>query len=121
MSNEKEAPQVAHKKKVIFRTYQTIWYVLWVVEVLLAFRVMLKMVGANPLSGFANFVYTISDVFALPFAGIFGATIAGVSVFEWSSFFAMGVYALLAYAIVRLIKLIKPTSKEEVDQSLNTQ
>src|SRR5688572_22512241 len=79
--------EIYDTKKSIFRTYQVVWYILGVIEVLLAFRVALKILGANPLSGFTNLVYTLSDPFALPFAGVLGVSIAPAtgSIFEWST------------------------------------
>ncbi|MDO8269898.1 MAG: hypothetical protein Q7T54_04485, partial [Candidatus Levybacteria bacterium] len=48
-----EAPQkVYEKKKTIFRFNQIIWYVLGVIEVLLVFRLVLKVLGANAYVGF---------------------------------------------------------------------
>src|SRR5438309_1116888 len=92
-----EHPQKAYtKKKAIFRIYQVIWYILGVVEVLLIIRVILKALGANPLSGFTNLIYTISNPLALPFKGIFQTAVVEGSVFEWSTLIAGVVYALVA-------------------------
>ncbi len=117
-----EAPQkVYHKKKAIFRTYQVIWYILGAIEILLGFRVALKTLGANPLSGFTHLIYTLSDPLALPFSGILSATVSGSSVFEWSTFFAVAVYALVAYGLVELMQFVKPVTKEEVEQGVDSQ
>lgn len=117
-----ESPQKTYDtKKVIFRTYQVIWYILGVIEVLLAFRILLKLVGANALSGFTDFIYTVSGPFAIPFAGILGVTSSLNSIFEWSTFIAMAVYAIAAYGIVSLLQLIKPTNPEEVSQHVDNQ
>lgn len=111
-----EAPQkVFDKKKKIFRLYQVIWYVLGVIEVLLTFRIILKLLGANPLSGFTSFIYAISNPFALPFAGILGITGSLGMIFEWSTLIAMAVYAIVAYGIVTLFQLVKPANQEEVE------
>lgn len=106
-------------KKVIFRTYQVIWYILGVLEVLLAFRILLKMLAANPSSGFARLIYGLTDVFALPFYGLFGITVANGSIFEWSTIVAGIVYALLAYGIVQLLQIMKPTNPAEVNESVD--
>lgn len=112
-----EHPQkVYEKKKTIFRTYQVIWYILGVIEVLLAFRVVLKMLGANPNSSFVNLVYLISDPLALPFSGIFRVGVSQGAVFEWSTLVAMAVYALVAFGIIQLMQLAKPTTPQEVEQ-----
>lgn len=108
-------------KKAIFRTYQVIWYILGVIEVLLTFRIMLKLLGANAQSGFADFIYTVSNPLALPFAGILGITGGTVSYIEWSTLIAMAVYAIIAYGIVALFQMVKPTNQEEVNQSVDNQ
>lgn len=108
-------------KKAIFRTYQVIWYILGVIEVLLAFRVMLKLLGANAQSGFTDFIYAVSNPLALPFAGILGITGGTVTFIEWSTLIAMAVYAIVAYGIVALFQLVKPTNQEEVNQSVDNQ
>ena len=41
--------------KPLFKGTQVVWYVLSVIEVILAFRFMLKLLGANPEAGFTKF------------------------------------------------------------------
>jgi uncharacterized membrane protein len=88
-----------------------IWLVLGIFEVLLAFRFFLKLLGANPNSGFTEFVYSVSGPLSAPFSGIFSApTTEGditTSVFETSTLVAMVVYALLAWGIIKLATLNK--------------
>lgn len=116
-----EPPQKVYQtKKAIFRTYQVIWYILGLIEVLLGFRIFLKMLGANPFSGFTDLIYSVTDPLALPFYGIFGVTVTDRSVFEWSTIVAGIVYALLAYGIIQLMQLVKPTNPREVEQSVDT-
>lgn len=116
------SPQKEYQaKKAIFRTYQIIWYILGVIEVLLAFRVVLKLLGASTQSGFTSFIYSISSPFALPFAGILGITGISEMVLEWSTLIAMAVYAIIAYGIVALFQLVKPTNPEEVEQNVDNQ
>ena len=107
------------KKKAIFRTYQVIWYILGVIETLLAFRIALKSLGAYPFSGFTKFIYALSDPLALPFSGILGVTVNAGSVFEWSTFIAIAVYALIAYGIVEFLQFAKPVTPEEVEQGVD--
>lgn len=115
-----EHPQkVFNKKRTIFRTYQIIWYILAVIEILLGFRVTLKALGASQTSGFTSFVYALSDPFALPFAGILRTTINNLSVFEWSTIIAAIVYLVVAYGIVHLMQMVKPVTPKEVEQSVD--
>ena len=117
-----ESPQRTYQaKKVIFRSYQIIWYILGVIEVLLAFRVVLKLLGASTLSGFTNFIYAISRPFALPFFGILRTTASSDLVFEWSTLIGMVVYVIIAYGLVELFQLVKPTNPEEVEQTVDNQ
>lgn len=116
-----EHPQkVYNKKKTIFRTYQVIWYILGVIEILLTFRVLLKMLGANINSPFVSLIYIITDPLAGPFKGVFGVGINQTgALFEWSTLVAMAVYALIAYAIMQLMQLVKPTNPQEVEQKVD--
>lgn len=106
-------------KKAIFRTSQVVWYVLGIIEVLLAFRIALRLVGANPFSSFVNMIYALSDPFALPFQGVLGSTISSNSVLEWSTFVAMLVYLIGAAGLLEFMKFIKPTNPEEVEQNVD--
>lgn len=112
--------KVFQKKKTIFRAYQIIWYILAVIEILLAFRMVLKALGANPFSGFATFIYALSGPFAGPFNGLFNVSVTQTgAVFEWSTIIAAAVYALVAFGIVQLIQMAKPVTKQEVEQTVD--
>lgn len=73
---------------------------------LLTFRFFLLLLGANPVSGFVNFIYRTSEVVMAPFDGIFPTQAGedGVHILDFSALFAIIVYALLAYWMSRLIK-----------------
>lgn len=116
------SPQKAYgTKKAIFRLYQVIWYILGVVEVLLASRIILKLIGANLNSGFTSFIYSISAPLTSPFRGVLGETASLTNVIEWSTIIAMAVYAVVAFGLVKLFQLIKPTTEHEVNQAVNNQ
>lgn len=104
------------EKTVIFRSYQVIWYLLGVAEVLLGFRFILKAGGANPGSPFVAFVYTLSGALVAPFRGVFSSTAVEGSVIEWASLLAMLVYVVAAYALIHLFQLIKPVNPKEVEE-----
>jgi hypothetical protein len=86
-----------------------VWYIFGFIEILLAFRFVLKLLGANPNNGFVDLVYTVTGILTAPFDSIFGvksATSGDIqSVFEPSILVAMLVYALVAWGIVKLINL----------------
>lgn len=109
-------------KKTIFRTYQVLWYLLGLLEVILGFRFLLRLFGANPHSGFASFIYGISGPFLQPFTNLFRntpvETTPTVATLEWSTIVAGIVYALLVWGILELVALIKPTNPEEVERGI---
>lgn len=70
------------------------------VEGLLALRILLKLLGANPFTPFVVWVYQTSKPLLTPFEGIFpSATTRGGFVLEISALFALLVYAFLGYSI----------------------
>lgn len=88
---------------------KAIYYILGLLEVDLAFRLVFKLLGANPASGFVSFIYTTTQIFLAPFNAIFrSAETQGIetsAVLEPSVIIAMIVYALIAWGIVKLITI----------------
>lgn len=91
-------------------TYEyLVYYIFGALDVLLAFRLILKIAGASTASFFVNFIYSLSKIFILPFEGMFRrVTAEGVettSIFEPATIVALIVYAILAFGIVKLIRI----------------
>jgi len=111
-----EAPQkVYEKKETIFRFNQIIWYILGFIEVLLGFRFILKMLGANAYTGFTNLIYTLTEPLAGPFRGIFNLTTSGNSTIEWSTIIAAIVYLCVAWGLVYLLDIIYPITPKDIE------
>ena len=89
-----------------FKTSQWIWLLLYVVEVLIALRIGLKLMGANPDSPIVVLIYGFTSLLLIPFAGMVGSPTSGSMVLEVSSIYALGIYALIAVAFERLVWLI---------------
>lgn len=114
-----EHPQrVFDKKKRIFRFNQVVWYILVFIEVLLVFRIVFKMVGANPASGFVSLIYSITDLMVVPFQGIIGTYTNAGAYFDWAAIIAGIVYALVASGLVYLLNFIKPVTPREVEEQV---
>ena len=90
----------------VARAKQIIYFIFGAIEVLLALRFILLVLGANEASGFVRLIYGLSRPFVLPFLGIFGEPTLGASVLEWASLVGIIVYALAAYGLARLVELI---------------
>lgn len=90
-----------------FRLAQIIYVVFGIAIALIIIRVILKALAANQGAGFTSFVYGVTNPLVAPFQGIFATPQAGTgSVFEFSSIVAIIVYALIAWALVRLIEIM---------------
>ena len=83
-----------------------VWFVAGILLVLLGFRFVLSLLGANTTNGFANFIYSTSHPFVSPFFSLFSyKTNYGVSKFEIYTLVAMLVYAVIAWGIAKLVTL----------------
>lgn len=86
-----------------------IYFLFGTLDVLLVFRLVLKLMGASTYSAFVGLVYGITGFFTLPFQGIFrsGYTqgVETTSVLEPATIVAIIVYAFLALGIVKLIRI----------------
>ena len=104
--------------KPLYRGTQIVWYILGLLEVLLAFRLILKLLAANPTAGFSSFIYNISYPFTAPFLTVFHVSQIAGSIFEWTTLLAMLVYALIAWGIVKLFSMSKTVSTPEAAAKL---
>lgn len=86
-----------------------IWFVAGVIMVLLGFRFIFVLLGANSGNAFVDFIYNVSHPFAAPFFGIFSYNVHyGVSRFEGSTLIAILVYGLIGYGLARLATIRNP-------------
>ena len=102
-------------------SYQTVEYLIYflfgALEVLLIFRLVLKLIGANSFSAFASLIYGITGIFLWPFEGIFrlwSTQAAGTNpIFEPSTLVAIVVYGVLAVGVVKLVRIF--SGKQQTD------
>jgi uncharacterized protein YggT (Ycf19 family) len=91
------------------RAVEVTYLVFGIIEGLLAIRLVLKLLGANPLAGFTTFIYGVSDFFMAPFRNLLPAVGTGGSsgaVLETSVVIAIIVYALIGWVLARLIVIM---------------
>jgi len=89
-----------------FRAAAVVGLVVGVVDVIIAARFLGKLLGASSHSAFVNFIYQLSGVMVAPFTGIFGDTGNRTNTFETASLVAIVVYAVIAWGIVVLIRIV---------------
>jgi len=99
--------------KPLYRGTQIVWYILSLLEILLVFRFVLKLMGANPEAGFTNLIYNLTWPFTAPFLAVFPMTTVEGNIFEWTTLLAILVYWLIASGIVQLLLIGKTVSTPE--------
>ncbi|OGC58642.1 hypothetical protein A2380_02795 [candidate division WWE3 bacterium RIFOXYB1_FULL_43_24] len=90
-------------------TEYLIYYIFGALEILLAFRLVLKILGASTSSAFVGFIYGLSGIFIMPFEGIFRRGVSEgletASVLEPATLVAIIVYAFVGWGIVKLVRI----------------
>ncbi|MBI5298414.1 MAG: YggT family protein [Chloroflexi bacterium] len=103
-TSQKETGQ--EQRVFSFKATQLVWLLFGILEALIALRIGLMLVGANPNSPIVALIYGITYLFLFPFTGLIGSPTYGSFVLELSSMFAMLIYALIAWAMERTIWLL---------------
>ena len=107
MATEQAVHDIAAERRMrLFQLNRILWSALAFLEILFAFRFMLKLMAANPDSGFAVLVYGLSGLFLAPFIGLIITPTYGGSVLELSTLIAMLVYVLIFWGIEYVIKIV---------------
>ncbi len=88
------------------------WFVT-VLEVLLAIRFLLKLIGADPNNLFAGFLYALTTIVLVPFDSIVHTpSLRTNQAFEWSTLIAMAIYWLLFWAVRRFLRILISSPEE---------
>jgi len=98
-----------------------VYFLISLIAILIALRIVLKLLAANPDSGFARFIYGVSGPFVAPFQGILGTPgSGGGAVFEVSSILAIAIYLLVGWLIARFLQLViaRPSSGVSATRSV---
>lgn len=113
----------ARRRQTIERVSALISFLFSVLEGLIGLRVLLKLMETNPQNAFASTVYNFTALFLAPFTGLTSNPAVDGIVLEITSIIAMIVYALIAWAVIRLVWLAfyqpstRTVSSSERDQS----
>jgi hypothetical protein len=114
MSNENRVSEVRtsqneperEQRIFTFKATQLIWLLFGILVALIALRIGLKLIGANPESPIVALIYGFTYLFLFPFAGMIASPTSGNMVLELSSMFAILIYGLIAWAVERTVWLI---------------
>src|ERR1700730_14474047 len=97
---------VTEETRYTVRAVAIIGFVAGVVNVLIAFRFVLRLLGASTQSAFVNAIYAVSAPLVAPFHGIFGDSAMNASYFETAALVAIVVYALVAWGLIVLVRIM---------------
>jgi hypothetical protein len=91
----------------LYWTIGVIKFLFGLLEVILFLRFLFRLLAANPYSAFVSLLYDFSYPFVVLFRGIFGdPSLSNGSAIEVTTLIAMIVYALIAWGIISLVKII---------------
>ena len=82
-----------------------VWFVAGLIDVLIALRFGLKLLGASTQSAFVTFIYGTTAALVAPFRGIFPDSGQGFFIFEPSSLMAIAIYTLIGWGVATLIQI----------------
>jgi len=118
MDNMKKFTETRNTEPRSFIAQRIVGTLFGILEILLAFRLIFKGLGANPGNGFVNGIYYITNSIVGIFTGIFSQLRAEgaetTAIFEPATLIAMIVIALIAWAV---LKLMTPHNGESVKQT----
>jgi uncharacterized membrane protein len=105
------------RQQTLNRVSTLIWLIFGVIIGLIAIRVVLKLIVANPQNTFADFIYSLTNVFLWPFFGLTNTSMTSTGMtLEISSIIGMVIYALVAWVIVLLVRtLFSKSSARKVE------
>ncbi len=96
---------ISEQSRYNYRAAAAVWFILGVIDVLIAGRFLLKLLGASTQSAFVSFIYGVSSPFVAAFRGIFPNSGSSTNVFEPASLVAIAFFALVGWGVVVLIRI----------------
>jgi uncharacterized protein YggT (Ycf19 family) len=88
------------------RVERVIWFIVAVIDSLIAIRFFMKLLGASYQADFVRFMYGVTGPLVAPFRGIFAPSGSGSYVLEPESLIAIAIYLLIGWAVVALIRIV---------------
>ena len=105
-----ENNRISESEQNNVKLQRIIYWFFGILEVILGFRLVFKLLGANPSNLFVEIIYGIAGAFLAPFGGIFKSVVSNgsktSSVLEPATIIAITVYGLVAYGCVKLVEIL---------------
>lgn len=107
LDEKKRGIAAANQNSAIARIVNIVYFLFGALLLLLAVRVVFKIIGVNADNGFATFIYDLSSPFVALFASLLeNPTLGGASVLEITTLIAMLVWAIVGWLMGRFIWLV---------------
>jgi len=107
VATEQVVRDVAEERRLGWLQFSRImWSILAFLELLLFGRFLLRLIAANPDSGFAMLIYGITGVIVGPFNGLVETPTIGGWQLEVTTLIAMAVYALGFWMVAYAFRLV---------------
>lgn len=99
------------KEFAIAKSTQVFWYIAHFITIILGLRFAFLLLGAN-MTGVVRMIYDLSEIFVIPFRGIFPTATIGESFFDSAALLAIVMYYLLAFLITKAFVLFSKNSNQ---------
>ncbi len=86
--------------------FPLIKYIVGVLELLLALRIILKFLGANANALAVRLLYEVTDLLVTPFKGIFMNVYQPAGIIDMSAVSAMIGYGIASFLLLKLLRLL---------------
>ncbi|MCC2631512.1 MAG: rane protein of unknown function [Patescibacteria group bacterium] len=101
-TQESTLSQAVVQDQAVEKTNAVVWYIVGVILVLLALRLLFLLLGAGN-TGFTALIYTITAPLVAPFRGIFASPGVDTGYFDTAALLAMVIYPLIGWGISSLM------------------
>lgn len=104
------------ERRRYLRARRTIYTIVNILAIFIFIRFLLMLFGADPLNGFASFIYGLTYPFVLPFRDLFGPgnePQLGVNIFDGPSLVAIAIYFLFAWIGSKVAQLVYLRTRTE--------
>lgn len=105
-AESERAVDKANHNATVARVVRVIGFIFGILELLLVLRIGLRLLEANPANAFANLIYGLTQPLVFVFATLFANPSVGPgNVLELTTIIAMVAWAILGWALTRLVWL----------------
>jgi hypothetical protein len=107
LEEKRRGIQAANQNSTVARIVNIVYFLFGVLELLLAVRFILHLVGANAGNGFASFIYGLSSPFVALFSTLLqNPVLSPTATLEITTLIAIVVWAIVAWLVGRSMWLV---------------